>query len=144
MSANPQALPQDDPRLANDAEFMAQLAAQLRGATASQFLNAALHGLSPQETALIPEVAGTPKAEPIWEGDASIKIGSATVDFGCSVFGRKIPAVAATPTQKAEPAFIDIDDVVIYGGGRDISIYDALSWADLQNISDSILAGGEL
>lgn len=141
MAANPQALPHD----ADNAEFYAQLAAQLRGASAGEFLNAALNGLSPQEVALIPEAAAAkPQAEPIWDGDASIKIGSATVDFGCSVFGRKIPAVAATPTQKAEPAFIDIDDVVIYGGGRDISIYDALSWADLQNISDSILAGGEL
>lgn len=140
MAANPQALPQD----ADTAEYFAHLAAQLRGATAGQFLDAALHGLSPQETALIPEAAAArPHAEPIWDGDASIKIGGASIDLGASVFGRKIAAVAATPSQPAEPAFIDIDDVVIYGGGRDISIYDALSWADLQNISDSILAGEE-
>lgn len=132
------------PHDAQDAEYFAQLAAQLRGATAGQFLDAALHGLSPQETALIPEAeARKPQAEPIWDGDASIKIGSATVDFGASVFGRRIAAVAATASQPAEPAFVDIDDVVIYGGGRDISIYDALSWADLQNISDAILGGGE-
>lgn len=143
MAANPQALPQDDPRLANDAEFMAQLAAQLRGATASQFLNAALHGISPSETALIPEVAGTPKAEPVWEGDATLVINGARIDFGAVVFGRKIAAVAATASQPAEPAFIDIDDVVIFGGGRDISVYDALTWADLQNISDAILGGGQ-
>lgn len=135
MAANPQALPQD----ANDAEFYANLAAQLRGASAGQFLNAALHGLSPQETALIPEVAGTEKAAPLWEGDATLTINGARIDFGACVFGRKIAAVSATPTQPAEPAFIDIDDVVIFGGGRDISVYDALTWADLQNISDALI-----
>lgn len=139
MAANPQSLPQD----VTEAEFYAQLAAQLRGATASQFLNAALHGLSPQETALIPEASGGEKAAPIWEGDATLTINGARIDFGACVFGRKIPAVAATPSQPAEPAFVDIDDVVIFGGGRDISVYDALTWADLQNISDSILAGAE-
>ena len=49
------ALPAAQPVEAADAELMADLAAHLRGASASQFLDAALHGLSPSEVRMVDE-----------------------------------------------------------------------------------------
>ena len=51
------ALPAAQPVEAADAELMADLAAHLRGASASQFLNAALHGLSPSEVRFADEAS---------------------------------------------------------------------------------------
>ena len=80
-----------------------------------------------------------PKAAPVWEGDAKLTFYDTSIDLGIAVFGRKVPAMPARADTPAEPAFVEIDSVIAFGEGYDIDIYDALSWADLQNISEAIM-----
>ena len=134
MSALPPSLPPDG----NEAESLAQLAVQISDLTA--LLKRENDGrLSPAEVALIPEANVQPKAAPVWEGDAKLTFCDTSIDLGIAVFGRRVPAMPARADTPAEPAFVEIDSVIAFGEGYDIDIYDALSWADLQNISDAIM-----
>ena len=138
------ALPAAQQVEAADAELMADLAAHLRGASASQFLTAALHGLSPSEVRFADEASVRAERDerPVGELDATLTIGDLKLTFGLSVYGRLQPHIGGDREQPDEPEFIEIDRVILSSGpDAKCDIYDALSWSDLQSISDAILEG---
>ena len=137
MAANPQEIVE-----AADAELMADLAAHLRGASASQFLNAALHGLSPSEVRFADEasVRAERNERPVGELDATLIVGDLKMTFSLEIYGRLQPHMAGDREQPEEREFIEIDRVILSSGpDSKCDIYDALSWSDLQNLSDAIL-----
>ena len=138
------ALPSAQPVEAADAELMADLAAHLRGASASQFLNAALHGLSPSEVRFADEasVRAERNERPVGELDATLMIGDLKLTFSVAVYGTFHPHFPGDREQPEEREFIEIDRVILSSGpDSNVDIYDALSWSDLQSISDAILEG---
>ena len=139
MAANPQEIVK-----AADAELMADLAAHLRGASASQFLTAALNGLSPAEIRMADEasVRAERNERPVGELDATLIIGDLKLTFGLTVYGTLQPHMSGDREQPEEREFIEIDRVILSSGpDSNVDIYDALSWSDLQSISDAILEG---
>ena len=81
-------------------------------------------------------------AKPVGELDATLTIGDLKLTFNLEVYGRLQPHFPGDREQPDEPEFIEIDRVILSGGpDSKCDIYDALSWSDLQNISDAILEG---
>lgn len=83
----------EDPR---DDAFYANLAKQLRGATAGEFLKAALSGLSPQEAALAAEIAPAPthrrtRGNLLLEVDAELAFKGRSYPLPLQVYGKIHP-----------------------------------------------------
>ena len=87
-----------------------------------------------------PELAK--QERPVGQLDATLTYGDHKIEGTLTVYGRLQPHMAGDREQPDEPEFIEIDRVILSSGpDAKCDIYDALSWADLQNISDAILEG---
>lgn len=78
---------------------------------------------------------------PVGELDATLIVGDLKMSFGLVVYGTLQPHMAGDREQPEEREFVEIDRVILSSRDGECDIYDALSWADLQNISDAMLEG---
>ena len=96
--------------------------------------------------AVLDEVHRNPAAavkqieRPVGELDATLTYGNHKIEGTLEVYGRLQPHFPGDREQPDEPEFIEIDRVILSSGpDSKVDIYDALSWSDLQNISDAIM-----